>query len=54
MSELKSRKADKINPLTYLTYVLNNVCNDTAISPTPDDLAKFTVVHSDGRLFLTV
>jgi hypothetical protein len=35
-----SQAAEKINPLTYLTYVLANARNKSITLPTPDEFTK--------------
>lgn len=38
-SLVESCKANQVNPLTYLTYVLSNARNKTVTLPTPDEFA---------------
>ena len=45
-SLVESYKANKINPLPYLTCILSNARNSTAMSPTPQDFAKSTATRA--------
>lgn len=41
-SLVESCKANKVNPLTYLTYVLGNARNKALVLPTPDEFANLS------------
>jgi transposase len=41
-SLVESCKANKVNPLTYLTYVLSNARNRAVVLPTPDEFAALS------------
>jgi hypothetical protein len=42
---VESCKANKVNPLTYLTYVLSNARNRSLTLPTPDELTALNSAH---------
>jgi transposase len=44
-SLIESCKANKVNPLTYLTYVLGNARNKSITLPTPDEFTASTIAH---------
>ena len=44
-SLVESCKANKINPLTYLTYILANARNKSITLPTPDETAASNIAH---------
>ena len=41
----ESCKANQVNPLTYLTYVLGNARNKSVTMPTPDEFAASNICH---------
>ena len=41
-SLVESRKTNKVNPLTYLTYILSNARNRAVQLPTPDEFAELS------------
>ena len=47
-SLVESRKANKINPLTYMTYILRNVRNNVVQLPAPDEFGKLSAVPAGG------
>lgn len=47
-SLVESCKANQVNPLTYLTYVLSNARSKTAVLPTPDEFAEFNTAPVGG------
>ena len=47
-SQVESRKANKVNPLTYLSYILSNARNKALQLPTPDELATFSTAPGGG------
>ena len=47
-SLVESCKANKVNPLTYLTYVLSNARNRSVTLPTPDDFAALSTAPAGG------
>jgi hypothetical protein len=44
-SFVESCKANKVNPLTYLTYVLANARNKLNTLPTPDEFTASNIAH---------
>jgi hypothetical protein len=44
-SLVESCKANKVNPLTYLTYVLANSSNKSIVLPTPDEFTASNIAH---------
>jgi len=44
-SLVESCKANKVNPLTYLTYVLANARNKSVTLPTPDEVTSSNIAH---------
>ena len=44
-SLVESCKASKVNPLTYLTYVLGNARNKSITLPTPDEFTASNIAH---------
>jgi len=42
---VESCKANKVNPLTYLTYVLANARNKSITLPTPDEFTASDIAH---------
>jgi transposase len=44
-SLVESCKANKVNPLTYLTYVLANARNKSIVLPTPDEFTASNIAH---------
>jgi transposase len=44
-SLVESCKANKVNPLTYLTYVLANARNKSITLPTPDEFTASNIAH---------
>jgi hypothetical protein len=44
-SLVESCKANKVNPLTYLTYVLANARNKSITLPTPDEFTASDIAH---------
>ena len=44
-SIVESCKVNKINPLTYLTYVLSNVRNKQVTLLTPDEFSDSNIAH---------
>ncbi|MGH2448790.1 MAG: IS66 family transposase [Steroidobacteraceae bacterium] len=50
-SLVESCKANKVNPLTYLTYVLSNARNKSLVLPTPDEFADLSAAQPAGALF---
>ncbi len=44
-SLVESCKVNKVNPLTYLTYVLGNVRNKQATLVTPDEFTASNITH---------
>ena len=47
-SLVESCKANKVNPLTYLTYILSNARNKAVVLPTPDDFADRSTAPAGG------
>ena len=47
-SVVESRRSNKVNPLTYLTYILSNARNRGARLPTPDEFAEFSAGPAGG------
>ncbi len=47
-SRVESCKANKINPLTYLTYILSNARNKAVVLPTPDEFATRSTAPVGG------
>ena len=47
-SLVESCKANKVNPLTYLTYVLSNARNKSMRLPTPDEFATLSTIPAGG------
>ena len=47
-SLVESCKANKINPLTYLSYVLSNARNRAVALPTPDEFADLSTAPAGG------
>ena len=47
-SLVESCKANRINPLTYLTYILSHARNKALQLPTPDEFAKLSAAPSGG------
>ena len=45
---VKSCKANSINPLTYLIYILRNARNKTVQLPTPDEFAELSAARWGG------
>jgi hypothetical protein len=44
-SRAESCKANQVNPLTYLTYVVGNARNKSVTLPTPDEFAASNICH---------
>ena len=44
-SLVESCKVNKVNPLTYLTYVLSNVGNKKVTLVTPDEFTASNITH---------
>ncbi len=44
-SLVESCKANKVNPLTYLTFVLTNARNPSVTLPTPDEFTASNIAH---------
>ena len=44
-SLVESCKANKVNPLTYLTYVLTHARNKSVTLPTPDEFTASNITH---------
>ena len=44
-SLVESCKVNKVNPLTYLTYVLGNVRNKQVTLVTPDEYTASNITH---------
>jgi hypothetical protein len=44
----ESCKANKVNPLTYLTYILSNARNKSITLPTPDEFAALRTAPAGG------
>ena|ERR1700733_10096328 len=44
-SLVESCKANKVNPLTYLTYVLANARNKSITLPRPDEFTASNIAH---------
>jgi len=44
----ESCKANKVNPLTYLTYVLTHARNKSITLPTPDEFSALSIAQSGG------
>lgn len=44
-SLVESCKANKVNPLTYLTHILGNARNKSITLPTPDEFADSNIAH---------
>jgi hypothetical protein len=42
---VESCKANQVNPLTYLTYVLTNARNKSITLPTPDEFTVSNIAH---------
>ena len=47
-SLVESCKANRINPLTYLTYILSHARNKALQLPTPDEFAKLSAAPAGG------
>ena len=47
-SLVESCKANKVNPLTYLTYILSNARNKATQLPTPNEFAGLSAAHAGG------
>ena len=47
-SLVESCKANSVNPLTYLTYILSNARNKAVRLPTPDEFAASSTVPAGG------
>ncbi len=47
-SMVESCKANQVNPLTYLSYILANARNKSITLPTPDELAALSTAPSGG------
>ena len=47
-SLVESCKTNKVNPLTYLTYILSNARNKATQLPTPDEFAGLSAVPAGG------
>jgi hypothetical protein len=47
-SMVESCKANKVNPLTYLTYVLANARDKSITLPTPDEFAVHSTAPAGG------
>jgi hypothetical protein len=47
-SLVESRKANKVNPLTNLTYILTNARNRSVTLPTPDEFAALSTAAAGG------
>lgn len=47
-SLVESCKANKVNPLTYLTYILSNTRNRAIVLPTPDEFASLSTAPAGG------
>jgi hypothetical protein len=47
-SLVESCKANRVNPLTYLTDILSNVRNNVVQLPTPDEFAKLSAGSAGG------
>jgi hypothetical protein len=45
----ESCKANRVNPLTYLTYVLTHARNKSITLPTPDEFAALSIAQSGRR-----
>jgi len=50
-SHVESCKANKVNSLTYLTYILANARNKALRLPTPDEFATLSTAQPAGALF---
>jgi len=44
-SLVESCKANQVNPLTYLTYILSNARNKSITLPTPDEFTASNIAH---------
>jgi len=44
-SLVESCKANKVNPLTYLTYILGNARNKSITLPTPEKFTASNITH---------
>ena len=47
-SLVESCKANAVNPLTYLTYILSNARNRAVQLPTPDEIAGLSTAPAGG------
>lgn len=47
-SLVESCKANKVVPLTYLTYILSNARNRAILLPTPDEFASLSAAPVSG------
>jgi IS66 C-terminal element len=47
-SLVESCKANQVNPLTYLTYILSNAQNKSITLPTPDEFAHLSTAPAGG------
>ena len=47
-SLVESCKANKVNPLTYLTYIVANARNRAVVLPTPDEFADPSATPACG------
>ena len=47
-SLVESCKANKANPLTYLTYILSNARNKATQLPTPNEFSGLSAAHAGG------
>ena len=47
-SLVESCKANNVNPLTYLTYILSNARNKATQLPTPDGFGEFSSAAAAG------
>jgi hypothetical protein len=47
----ESCKVNKVNPLTYLTYVLNSARNKSITLPTPNEFALLSTAPAGGCAF---
>jgi hypothetical protein len=44
-SLVESCKANEVNPLTYLTYILSNARKKSITLPTPDEFTASNITH---------
>ncbi len=47
-SMVETCKANRVNPLTYLTYILTNARNKSITVPTPDEFASHCTAFVGG------